>query len=142
MSIRAAVLFVGVAAANWLTPPAHATDGYAITRWTIDGGGGSAVQGEGYQLGGTIGQPDAGTLSTSTYVLRGGFWPGVSGALSCIGDCNANRAVTIDEILLGVNIALGQRPVEDCVAADRDGSGSVTIDEILTAVHAALQGCP
>ena len=30
----------------------------------------------GYTLYGTIGQPDAGRMSGSTYTLNGGFWPG------------------------------------------------------------------
>jgi hypothetical protein len=43
---------------------------------TIDGGGGSSQAGQ-YSLSGTIGQPDAGVLSSSPYLLQGGFWGGV-----------------------------------------------------------------
>jgi hypothetical protein len=47
--------------------------GYDLTWSTIDGGGGSA--GGGYQLSGTLGQPDAGAaLSGGAYSLAGGFW--------------------------------------------------------------------
>jgi hypothetical protein len=44
-------------------------------RWnTFDGGGTTTASGGVYQLGGTIGQPDAGTVSGGTFTLRGGFW--------------------------------------------------------------------
>ena len=55
------------------------TNGYDLTWWTVDGGGGSATGGS-YTLSGTIGQPDAGNLSNGDYTLTGGFWGGVSGA--------------------------------------------------------------
>jgi hypothetical protein len=52
--------------------------GYDLTWSTIDGGGGSSAGG-GYQLTGTLGQPDAGiTLRGGGYSLSGGFWSGVS----------------------------------------------------------------
>jgi hypothetical protein len=49
--------------------------GYKIDWFTIDGGGGTSTGGA-YSLSGTIGQPDAGTLSGGGFVLSGGFWPG------------------------------------------------------------------
>jgi hypothetical protein len=55
-----------------LTASAHAQS-YAITWWTVDGGGGTSTGG-GYTLSGTIGQPDAGVLSGGGYTLTGGFW--------------------------------------------------------------------
>jgi hypothetical protein len=52
--------------------------GYDLNWSTIDAGGGSSASG-GYQLAGTLGQPDAGaTLSGGVYSLAGGFWSGVS----------------------------------------------------------------
>jgi hypothetical protein len=44
--------------------------------WTVDGGGHTASQGGGYELGGTAGQPDAGVLSSGEFTLGGGFWRG------------------------------------------------------------------
>jgi hypothetical protein len=49
--------------------------------------------------------------------------------------------VTVDEIVSGVNIALGVIAVDACEAMDLDGSGSVTVDELLSAIDAALNGC-
>jgi uncharacterized membrane protein (Fun14 family) len=44
--------------------------------WTVNGGGTSSSSGGSYNLGSTIGQPDAGTASGGTYTLGGGFWGG------------------------------------------------------------------
>ena len=44
---------------------------------TIDGGGGSSQAGQ-YSLTGAIGQPDAGVLSSSPYVLQDGFRGGAA----------------------------------------------------------------
>jgi hypothetical protein len=46
-------------------------------RWhTIDGGGSTFLAGGVYSLGGTVGQPDAGTLAGGLLVVEGGFWEG------------------------------------------------------------------
>jgi hypothetical protein len=55
---------------------ALAAGSYDLSWWTVDGGGGSSM-GNGYTLNGTLGQPDAGTLSSGGgYILTGGFWDG------------------------------------------------------------------
>jgi hypothetical protein len=58
------------------------------------------------------------------------------------GDCNFDQTVTVDEVVTGVNVALEESPMDDCVEADMNGDGKVTIDEILSTVHAALVGVP
>jgi hypothetical protein len=55
---------------------AHAQN-YSIDWFTIDGGGGTSTGGV-YSLSGTIGQPDAGTMTNGQYSLIGGFWGGVN----------------------------------------------------------------
>lgn len=60
----------------------------------------------------------------------------------CIGDCGGDGAVTISDLVLGVNIALGIQPIGTCTAMDGNGNGSVTVDELIRAVAAALNGCP
>lgn len=60
----------------------------------------------------------------------------------CGGDCDLDRAVTVDEILKGVNIALGTVPLSACSPFDRSADGKVTVDEIVSAVNSALVGCP
>jgi len=53
-----------------------AQGGYELSWWTVDGGGQTYSMGGGYELGGTIGQPDAGVLTGGGYTLGGGFWRG------------------------------------------------------------------
>ena len=54
------------------------------------------------------------------------------------GDCDDNGSVTIDELVSGVRIALGDAPLASCAAADRDGDGTVAISELIAAVARAL----
>jgi hypothetical protein len=51
---------------------------YDLSWFTIDGGGGVS-SGGGYTLAGTIGQPDAATLSGGPYTITGGFWSIIGG---------------------------------------------------------------
>lgn len=60
----------------------------------------------------------------------------------CVGDCDGSGAVTVNELLIGVNIALENAPVSSCPGLDRSMDGVVTIDELQAAVNAALNGCP
>jgi hypothetical protein len=46
---------------------------YSIDWFSVDGGGGTSTGGV-YSVSGTIGQPDAGTMSGGSYSLEGGFW--------------------------------------------------------------------
>ena len=49
--------------------------GYDLSWSTVDNGGATSASSGGYELGGTIGQPDAGTLAGSNgCTLSGGFW--------------------------------------------------------------------
>lgn len=59
----------------------------------------------------------------------------------CAGDCNADGEVTVDELVLGVSVAIGAITVELCPSLDANGDGEVTIDELIAAVNEALLGC-
>lgn len=63
-------------------------------------------------------------------------------AITCTGDCDGDAQVSVDEILRGVNIALGQLDLPSCPPFDANGDGLVTADELVQAIHAALNGCP
>ena len=52
---------------------AQSGDGFEITSYTIDDGGRYST-GDGFWLGGTIGQPDAGIHTGGDFELSGGFW--------------------------------------------------------------------
>ena len=61
----------------------------------------------------------------------------------CAGDCNGNGQVTIDELIRGVNIALGNAALDVCPSFDVDGDGEVAINELVQGVNNALAGaCP
>ena len=64
-----------------------------------------------------------------------------SAGAQCVGDCNGDNQVTVDEVLTGVNLALGAASLTACTAFDSNQSGTVTVDEILVAVNNALDGC-
>jgi hypothetical protein len=59
----------------------------------------------------------------------------------CAGDCNGNGAVSIDELVRAVRIALGDDVAGSCLAVDTDGSDEVEINELIAAVGRALGGC-
>jgi hypothetical protein len=50
--------------------------------------------------------------------------------------------VTIDDLVTGVNISLGQLPISDCPAFDANVSGEVTVVELLQGLLNAQHGCP
>lgn len=62
--------------------------------------------------------------------------------IDCVGDCQGDRVVTVDEIIIGVSIALGTVSVDQCPVFDFNGDRAVTVEEIITAVRQALEGCP
>ncbi len=49
--------------------------GYDLTWNTVDGGGATFNVGGGYEVAGSIGQPDAAVWRGGSYALFGGFWP-------------------------------------------------------------------
>jgi hypothetical protein len=59
---------------------------------------------------------------------------------SCVGDCNNNGSVTVDELLKGVGIALQNLPVSACPSFE-NAQGKVDIARLIEAVNAALNGC-
>lgn len=62
-------------------------------------------------------------------------------AMKCPGDCDSDGQVPVDELLLGVRIALEQAPIPACPAFDTDSDGAVTVDELVAGVKAAVSGC-
>ena len=51
---------------------------FAIPWHTVDGGGWTVTSGGDFELSGTIGQPDAGSLTGGAFTLTGGFWLGLA----------------------------------------------------------------
>ena len=60
----------------------------------------------------------------------------------CAGDCNNDHMVTVNELILGVNIALSVRTVDACPSFDVSGNNAVEVNELIIAVNHALGSCP
>lgn len=87
---------------------------------------------------GTLGQcPGADPTATATIPAP----TPTSTVEACTGDCNRDLTVTVDEVIRGVNLALGTGSLDGCPEFDADGSGSVTVDEVVAAVNNGLNGC-
>jgi len=77
---------------------AQSGNGYDLTWWTVDGGGGQ-VQGGGYTLTGTAGQPEPGpVLAGGDYTLHSGFWPAAPAAPPA---CTAVTSVDLNLVTAG-----------------------------------------
>ena len=62
--------------------------------------------------------------------------------VACPGDCDFGGAVTVDELITGINVALGEATYAHCVGMDTSGDGEVSVDELVTVINLALAGCP
>ncbi|MGH3639493.1 MAG: FG-GAP repeat domain-containing protein, partial [Mycobacterium sp.] len=60
---------------------------------------------------------------------------------TCQGDCSLDSRVTVNELIIGVNIAQGLAPISSCPAFDFNGDGNLTIGDLIAAVGAATGGC-
>lgn len=76
--------------------------------------------------------------STTVSVLKN---TGTPPPPACVGDCNGSTMVEINELVLGVNIALGLQPVSSCEAF-ANAQGMVNIAQLIKGVSNALNGCP
>lgn len=79
--------------------------------------------------------------STPTPAVTPALPPIVTPVPTCVGDCDDGGAVTIDELVIGVNVALEIVSIDQCAALDSDASRTVTVDELLQGVRKALYGC-
>jgi hypothetical protein len=95
----------------------------------------------------TAGSPVRGVPFAFVLLASAALWvlqcsPASAQPTLCTGDCNNNGFVTVNELLKGVNIALGTLRLSQCSGFDLNRDGTVTVDEILIAVNNALDGCP
>jgi hypothetical protein len=64
-----------------------------------------------------------------------------AGADQCVGDCDGDGKVSIAELILGVDLALGSASPSDCEAF-ASPAGTIDIAQLIQAVKNALNGCP
>lgn len=60
---------------------------------------------------------------------------------ACVADCDRDGLVTVNELITGVNIALGSADVGQCRRADCDHDGTVSVSCLVRGVTAAVAGC-
>ncbi len=102
--------------------------------------------GPAYDLCSGLGSPDVALLAHTLSTLGTTPTPAATQTPApspgpCIGDCNNDQVVTVDELLTLVDISLGVENLSACTAGDANHDGQITVDEILAAVHNALNGC-
>jgi hypothetical protein len=101
---------------------------YEVSRSTVDGGGVMASDGGSFELSGTIGQPDAGTLSGGNFSVTGGFWFPLAPA-----DCNIDGAVDLydyDSFEACMSGPSGGLLDPSCVCFDLDGDVDVDLEDV------------
>lgn len=135
----------------------NATSNNAFNFWSVSPTDGTNIMG-GATLGGNYWGDYGGTdldgdgLGDTPYTCGGAIaGPGDSHPivsevslcepLSCGGDCDGDGSVTVDELVLAVNVALGNDDLSACAAADFSGDGAVTVNELVRSVNHALEGC-
>jgi hypothetical protein len=106
---------------------------------TIDGGGGISTAGS-LELIGTIGQPDAGTLSAGTLQCLGGFLGAPGGPPPCYANCDGSTNLP----LLNVNdfICFQGRFAAANPYADCDASGTLNVNDFICFQGRFAAGCP
>lgn len=62
-------------------------------------------------------------------------------APACAGDCDGSGDVFVNEVIVGVGIALGQQLISACLAFDTNDDGMIGIAELIAGVNALLGGC-
>ena len=111
-----------------LTAVAVEPPAFELSRTTIDGGGAMSSTGEGFELSGTIGQPDAGLLTGGGFDLIGGFWFEIP-----LGDCEEDGDVGLMDhygqarCLVGPG---GNTPTTECRCFDVNRSGTVDMADV------------
>jgi hypothetical protein len=59
----------------------------------------------------------------------------------CIGDCDANGVVGVNELIIGVTIALARESIDRCPDFDTNDDGALRITELLGGVRSSIEGC-
>ncbi len=124
-----AIVKTGVGVCAWGT--VASAQPYDLSWHTIDSGGATATTGGTWELSGTIGQLDAGTMTGGTWQLSGGFWPGVAAPVPVPGDSDGDGDVDLidySNLLVCLNGPGGSLPPA-CDAFDSDADGDVDLQE-------------
>ena len=137
----AALMAVAAALADIAAPGS-----FELSWNTIDGGGGTSIDGA-FEISGTIGQPDVGgPLTGGTFQIIGGFWPGANPSVNpCSGDISppgGDGIVNAADLLMVIN-NWGQCPLPCPPSCNSDlNHDCMTNAGDLLAVINAWGACP
>jgi hypothetical protein len=109
---------------------------YVIDWHTVDGGGEMWSTGGSYDLGGTIGQPDAGVMTGGAYTLTGGFW--AIPPCWCLADMNNDGQRNADDIQAFADCMTGGG--SNCACADLQADGVLDMNDVDDFVADLLAG--
>lgn len=62
-------------------------------------------------------------------------------AQECVGDCDSDGTVEVNELVVGVNVALGVQEIDACEVFDCESTGMVPVTCLYRGVNNALSGC-
>jgi hypothetical protein len=68
---------------------------------SVDGGGGTFSTGGNFTMSGTMGQPDAGSMTDGSYTINGGFWGVAAPAATATPTNTPSATATMTPILVG-----------------------------------------
>lgn len=102
---------------------------FEIAWHTIDSGGAMRSTGNGFELSGTIGQPDAGSSSGGGFQLSGGFWFELPP-----GDCDEDGVANLMDHEFFTQCLGGPdgSVLSSCECYDVDHSGNVDLRDFAT----------
>lgn len=127
-----------------LLSSAYAHAQLTIDWHSIDGGGVMFATGGGLELGGTLGQHDAGpVLSGGNLELVGGFWA-VAAAVPpspCPGDFNGDGLVALDD-LTALLSNFGTLSGATFAQGDGDGDGDIDLTDLTGLLSVFGTTCP
>ena len=121
-SIRFALCLISMGAIT-----AYGAQHFEIIRSTVDGGGVMRSTGGRYELSGSVGQPDAGSMTGAGIELSGGFWFPLAPS-----DSNEDGLVNLEdyEALLACLAGPGETLELGCEAFDLNGDGNVDMGDV------------
>ena len=115
--------------------------GYDLNWYTVDGGGATFLNGAGYQIGATAGQPDAGIMTGGPYILKGGFWFGLEPP-TCYANCDASTGtplLTANDFACFLNAYVNNSAYANCDGST--GSPALTPNDFQCFVNLYAAGC-
>lgn len=144
-SPRKKTIFISTTVLAWAGALlAQTGGGYDLTWSTIDGGGVMFSAAGGYELGGTIGQCDAGPaggpMTGGSYELVGGFWP--ASVCVCVSDLNYDKKHDGKDVQGFLACYLGAGTNCGCADLNHDGNLNATDLGLFVSGLLATTPCP